>query len=157
MKDTKETFDDILIKIRKNEPEAIRLEKMKKIRTESLKEFLSQFFIKWNNEKDTIFVNDKELHTIAGLRRSLSDIYLICEYYYPDCTLEKVIYLLYDILPKFMPNGFRTSFCYQQKRRMWYFDSTQDTELCNSEKEDEFGYNADYYLDKIEELKELHD
>lgn len=61
----------------------------------SLKQWLLLFF-STNNNHPTIYADTKDSEKVmyqcsAGRRRSLGDIYMICKYYYPDCTLEEVL------------------------------------------------------------------
>ncbi len=127
----------------------IRLEKTKKERSESLQTFLEKFFDVWNEEKNTIFADNREVQTPCGKRRSLGDIFMICRYYYPTCTLGEVVKLLYAILPKSMSTGFRSSHCYDTKKRMFYFNPNDATGYFNSSEKDEYGHAARYYRQRV--------
>lgn len=148
----KDPFEKIEKMIFKNNPREIRLVPLnKKPATKgTLQEFLQRFFTEWNAEKDTIYADDREIQTAARRRRSLGDIYQICKYYYPESTLNQVLNLLYNILPKSIPKGFRTSFCFTIHKRVWYFDARSSTARHNDERVDEFGHAVQYYLRKIE-------
>lgn len=127
----------------------IRLERLLKRRTETLQRFLERFFQDWNDDRNTIYVDDSSVQTEMGRRRSLGDIYMICKYYYPTCTLNEVLNLLYNVLPTSMPNGFRTSYCNTILKRVWYFDEDQATNQLDKTRNDEFGNNYQFYLTNI--------
>ncbi len=127
----------------------IRLEKTLKKRKETLEQFLVLFFKEWNNEKNTIFVDTLEVQTEMEKRRSIGDIYMICKYYYPNCTLNEVLNLLYFRLPLVITNGFRTSYCNTIKKKVWYYEEDNDTEALNKTANDEFGKPYKFYVDNI--------
>lgn len=62
----------------------------------SLEDFIKQFLNdhNCNDEIETIFVDSEEYQCDSGLRRSGGDIFRICKYYYPKCTLEEVLTIL---------------------------------------------------------------
>jgi hypothetical protein len=51
--------------------------------------FLLKFFKEYNDIYNTVNKNNKVICD-TGRRRSLDDIYLICKYYFPDCTTYQV-------------------------------------------------------------------
>ena len=112
----------------------------------TLHEFLYQFFHKLNEEHDTIYVSNKELQTEANMRRSLGDIFMICKYYFKKCTLIDVLEVLYSDL---FDEGWRTSYCFDVEKRMWYYDGDDDSGVFNIDKKDEYGYTYDWYKNKI--------
>jgi len=121
-------------------PRAVRLPGLLRNRgTQSLQAFLQEFFTNWNAEKDTIFADNREVQTQAGKRRSVGDIFMICKYYYPSCTLKQVYKALLIDMPAIMPAGFRTSKCTTINKRVWYFDSAQESGQINLETNDEYG------------------
>jgi hypothetical protein len=128
----------------------IRLEKTLRKRKESLQEFLIKFFEEWNEEKDTIYVTTQEVQTMAGKRRSLGDIYMICKYYYPNVTLEEVIRLLYITLPAHF-RGFRSCKCSQIHKRVWYYEDGLANNNANIGAADEYNHTMQYYIDKLNE------
>lgn len=127
----------------------IRLERLLKRRTETLQRFLERFFQDWNDDRNTIYVDDSSVQTEMGRRRSLGDIYMICKYYYPTCTLNEVLNLLYNVLPTSMPDGFRTSYCNTILKRVWYFDEDLVTNQLDKTRNDEFDNNYQFYLTNI--------
>jgi hypothetical protein len=140
-------FIDIQYQIIEANPSSIRLPGLLRNRkSQTLPDFLRTFFLTWNNEKDTIFVEDRDIQTAAGKRRSVGDIFMICRYYYPTCTLSEVYDKLLNLLPITMPSGFRTSYCSTINKRVWYFDSTKESAQRDLHKADEYG-------NKIEKLK----
>jgi hypothetical protein len=140
-------FIDIQYQIIEANPSSIRLPGLLRNRkTQTLSDFLRTFFLKWNDEKDTIFVEDRDIQTAAGKRRSVGDIFMICRYYYPTCTLSQVYDILLNQLPITMPSGFRTSYCSTINKRVWYYDATKESAQKDLNK-------ADEYSNKIEKLK----
>lgn len=162
-----QTFDTELLNIDRiihiDINNSIRLEKTAKRRSETPKEFLIKFFTEWNIDgqdkndnteaKNTIFVENQYIQTIAGKRRSLGDLYMILKYYYPTITLKEVLRLLYiDLHEYFHINdngGFRTSKCSQINKRVWYYDPEDCNEICNKTAKDEYGHNWAYYISNL--------
>ncbi len=145
-----DVFDEIEEQIRQNNPREIRLQPLQKNRKDqTLQEFLTKFFLVWNNEKNTIYADTKDIQTDTRRRRSLGDIFLICKYYYPTTTLREVLNLLYDVLPSIMPAGFRSSYCSTIDKRVWYFDEDRRGALINEDHRDEFGKIVNFYLDNL--------
>lgn len=138
-------FEDLENKILKAEP--IRLAKFfKKNLPETLEEFLKNFFTTYNNEHATIYVANKSEQTSTNRRRSLGDVFLICKYYYPTCTLQEVVKFLFKAFPgKF--KGFRSSFCNTIKKRVFYY--AEGAGLLFQDVVDEYGKDNEYYLSKI--------
>lgn len=141
-------FKDIQTKIEKQAD--IRLEKfMKKGLPPTVKEFLVAFFTKYNNDRNTIYVSNKTVQTTTGRRRSMGDLFKICQYYYPEVTLLELVTLLFRELKNTpgLKGGFRYSYCTTVKRRVFYFSSGSGTLEENSV--DEFGFKPEYYITKI--------
>jgi len=130
-------LEEIQNKIKKEE--AIRLPGLLKKRKETLEKFIIKFFNEWNDEKDTIYVDSREVQTEAGCRRSIGDIYLICSYYYPKCTLKEVWTILYGLFKSTKIAGFRSSMCSQIKKRVFYSDPGDDSAIYNKSEKDEYG------------------
>lgn len=129
----------------------IRLEAtlLKTVRKLTLKQFLTKFFTEWNSERNTIFVESREIQTAMNKRRSLGDIYMICKYYYPEITLKELIQLLYVDLASEL-SGFRTSICSQINKRVWYYDPSKSTGIYDETDEDEFGNDVEFYTDNLD-------
>lgn len=135
-------------KIKELNPKKLRLENtlLKSIKNLTLCDFLYKFFVEFNYSKNTIYVENKQIQTEAGRRRSLGDIYCICKYYFPNCSLKEILRILYVDLHETL-DGFRTSYCYTINKRVWYWeDPDDDNEQCDKLKEDEFGYIFNDYL-----------
>lgn len=134
----------------------IRVRGLLKKRKETIEEFICTFFRSWNEDKDTICVNNGHTQTAAGARRSLGDIYKICKYYYPKCTLKQVAKVVYEDCFEDV-DIFRSSFCSATKKRMFYVgDNSQDSELLNQNIKDEFGYTCKEWLGKeVEEAEDM--
>lgn len=121
-------------------PRAVRLPGLLRNRgTQSLQAFLQEFFTNWNEDKDTIYADNRDVQTEAGKRRSVGDIFMICKYYYPTCTLKQVYNALLNQLPTSMPSGFRTSKCSTINKRVWYFDDELESGQLDLERADEYG------------------
>lgn len=145
--------------IEESYPRPIRLEKTKKKRKETLREFLVLFFTEWNNEKNTIYVDNKEVQTDTKRRRSLGDIYMICKYYYPDTDLEAVLHELLIGLREHFPTGFRTSYCNTIFKRVWYYSESRQNGIYNQTKYDEYGnpyrFYMAFFVDTPEEVEDF--
>lgn len=127
----------------------IRLQGLLKKRNESPTEFLVKFFTKWNNEKDTLFVENKSVQTDTGRRRSIGDIYRIMQHYYPDITLEEVTRILYQELPEKVER-FRSSYCSTINKRVFYQgDETQSGKFYDHEEVDEHDMKIEQWRRQI--------
>lgn len=134
----------------------IRLERTLRVRKETLAVFINKFFTEWNgnNEvddeqgeyKNTIYVDNHEVQTDWGRRRSLSDIFMICRYYYPNCTLREVMTVLTTIVGN---SHFRSSWCNTIRKKVWYYDTNAENGVFNTEKQDEYGYTYAQYLQAL--------
>lgn len=63
-----------------------------------LETFIFNFLNVLNVKYCTLHKETLEMTCERGKRRSLEDIFLICKYYYPNCTMEEVLIVLIDIL-----------------------------------------------------------
>lgn len=115
----------------------------------TLEEFLIRFFKRDNNEKNTIYVDDKTVYTTPGRRRSLGDIFKICKYYFPQCTLHQVLVLLYTTLPTRLTGGFRTSYCSTIHKRVWYYSPGDGNTVANEGTQDEYGHLVSWYRNRL--------
>lgn len=123
--------------------DSLRMQGLLRKRKETLEEFLIDFFNVHNNKRDTLFVETKEVQTKPGKRRSIGDIYAICKYYYPDCTIREVTNIIYNTLPTEAPR-FRSSMCSQIKKRVFYQGTEeQETGMFNTNNPDEFGLTVE--------------
>lgn len=118
-------------------PDKIRIERLLKKRPESMEDFVYKFFTEWNLDRNTIFV-DRSVQTEAGKRRSLGDIFMIVRYYYSSAKLEDVVKILHEVLPKRL-TGFRTSYCRNVKKRMFYYRPEVSNGIFDKAVEDEYG------------------
>jgi len=146
---TRGNFTEIETTINRNNPRAIRIQGLLRRRRETLQEFLIRFFQEWNLEKNTIYVDDSAVQTAPNKRRSLGDIYMICKYYYPNCTLNEVLNLLYNVIPTIITRGYRTSYCFTINKRVWYYSENASNTVADQGQADEFGKNYQYYLTNI--------
>jgi len=128
----------------------IRLEKtLKASIPTTLQEFLVKFFKTYNEEKNTIYVDDKTVQTTMGRRRSLGDIFKICKYYFPTCTLQEVLVLLYKTLPSLITDGFRQSYCSIIRKKVWYYEEGAANAVLNTGINDEYGNRVEWYTSKL--------
>lgn len=155
----KDRFIDIdeAIFTQEREEGQIRLEKTLKKTAIKLgpERFLIKFFKEYNNSRNTIYVisgeeEEERIQTKVGKRRSLGDIYRICNYYFPTITLKEVIQLLYVTLPAALQGqGFRTSLCSQIHKRVWYFDNRKEDLISGKTQSDEYGHSYDWYISNL--------
>lgn len=138
-------FEELETKILKLTP--IRLAKFfKKDLPNTLEEFLQNFFVTYNNDHPTIYVESKREQTSVGRRRSLGDIFLICKYYYPSCNLNDVVKILFKSFPdKFA--GFRSSYCHTINKRVFYY--SQGAGQLFQDVKDEYDNVNEYYISKL--------
>lgn len=120
-----------------------------KVRRESIQEFLVKFFTNWNEARNTVYVDDNSIQTEMGKRRSLGDIYMICRYYYPYCTLKEVARLLYVTLPTVITDGFRSSYCNNINKRVWYYDDEDVNGVYDKTTNDEWNHAHRWYLEQL--------
>lgn len=143
------TFREIETAISISHPRPIRLERTLKRRRETLQEFLIKFFEEWNDDKNTVYVDTNEVQTMIGKRRSLGDIYMICKYYYPNCTVSEVIKLLYVTLPTIFEEGFRSCKCLEINKRVWKYVDGEDNNMRDPRTNDEYGHNPTWYINQF--------
>lgn len=97
---------------------------------------LNVFFDKllvWNKERDTVFTNNK-LHTNAGKRRSIGDLYRITYFYFPKVKLITVYRELLEIIGK---GAALSSICMETGLRVYRY--TDKEAFFNGTPIDEFG------------------
>lgn len=110
--------------------------------TNSISEFLSEFF-KLNNKYNTIYADDDTLQCPAKtIRRSLIDIFLITRFYFPNTTLKSVIKNLYIHHEKTI----NIQFCQMIRRRVYDGRQGKGAFVYNGEAKDELGFTVDEYL-----------
>lgn len=131
---------DIFTKIEEKvlQERPIRITILRK-RAETPEQFLVRFFKEWNEDKDTIYVDTQTTQTEAGKRRSFGDIFLLMRYYYPAITAKEVMNLLVNVLPRKITPGFRSSWCNQTSKKMFYYDVEQENGVFDKNKNDEWG------------------
>jgi hypothetical protein len=143
-----------------NYPRAIRLEKtLRNRKTQTLKDFIKIFFEEWNGNNDnnseqgdfknTIYVDNHSIQTGWGKRRSIGDLFMICRYYFPNCTLKQVYQILLIDLYNEFENGFRTSKCNTIGKRVWYYDNEDDKGQLDLNTPDEYNNTISIYLQKL--------
>lgn len=114
--------------------------------------FLKMFITDYNNNNDTCYVDSGRVQTERAKRRSLADIYMICKYYYPNCTLHEVIQALYAELPLIF-TGLGSLICKAINKRIWW--DFKKPRFDEAEKADEFGNTQAYYITKLKEISKV--
>jgi hypothetical protein len=148
-----EFFTRLQTVILTNNPRAIRVQGLLKktrghnSRTETLKEFIVKFFTKWNNDLNTIYVDDSSVQTDPGRRRSLGDLFMIVRYYYPNVTLKELFAVLHDLCTN--TRGFRTSRCSTIHKRVWYFSEGEMNAILIGGSNDEYNFNYSNYTTNL--------
>lgn len=134
-------FEELEKKILEMDSRKLKLEKMwiKRPDGETLEDFLFKFFTIWNENRNTIYLDTGEVQTPPKKRRSLGDIYHICKYYYPKCTVSDVLDVLVNKLPLRIEKGFRTTHCFFMRKRAYYYNPTKKNIVWDKNQEDEFG------------------
>lgn len=56
--------------------------------------FVKNLFLRYFKDHCTVNPKDLTVQCIKGKRRSIGDIFLVCRYYYPTCTLKEIYNLL---------------------------------------------------------------
>lgn len=135
-------FVDLEKRIIDSYPRLIRFDKLNKTgrKDKTVEEFLVRFFKEFNDEKLTIYVDDKSTQTDVERRRSIGDIFMITRYYYPDVTLEEVYDFLMISGKKHFDNGFRSSFCSQILKYVFYYNGNATHNVANVDKRAEWNY-----------------
>jgi hypothetical protein len=62
-----------------------------------LSEFIYTLLVDFNNKYNTIYLDRHmagSIQCVHSKRRSLGDIFRICKYYHPECTIEEVLQIL---------------------------------------------------------------
>lgn len=143
-----EYFAGVLEVITRNNPRPVHVLGLIKAKRkdETLEQFLTKFFTKWNLDRPTNYKDTGEQQTEPGKRRSLGDIYSICKYYYPNVTLRQVLNVLINVLPTSIKTGFRSSWCTTILKRVWYYSEGDKNEVYNQTQVDEFGNTYKFYV-----------
>lgn len=124
----------------------------KTIKGVSLKTFIYDFIQEHNEELQTIFVNTEELQCEPGKRRSAGDIYLICKYYYPDCSLQEVLLIL-DELTINEDHNIKSQVCRAINKRV--YSPVEDGILYHSDEKDEFNRKPGEYINEFSKNNNL--
>lgn len=124
----------------------IRLEGQKKERSESLKVFMKDFFLTLNLECNTLLRGkEKKIQTYRGARRSLGDFFMLCRYYYPDCSFKEVVHYFYVDCFKEI-SQMRSVFCNATKRRV---NANIGKGILHADHPDEFGLVFNDWLNML--------
>lgn len=116
----------------------IRIQGLLKKRKETFEEFLYKFFTDWNKTKNTLYVSHAEVQTEPDKRRSIGDIFLILNYYYPNIGFKKVVKFLYNEAFKEIPR-FRSSYCHTINKRVFYQGGEHEiSQLFDEDEVDEY-------------------
>lgn len=108
-----------------------------------LEDFIHNLLAVYNRNFETINAATKAKHTRIGAHRSLVDIFCICKYYFPSCTLKEVIKGLYILGNETICS----QICSTIYRRVYELRVTQSQLWRNHLTDrDEFGYTEENYL-----------
>lgn len=123
---------------------AIKLSGLETPAEDNLLQFLIGFFSQYNNMLNTVLVSHPELiQTYTHRRRSLGDVYKICKYYFPNCTLSEVADCLYNKLFNEHPT-FNSAICNDIKKRVFFLNHCSNIHY-EEEAIDEYGNSCLYY------------
>lgn len=118
----------------------------------SLKDFIKRFLRDYNNstEIESVHVDTEEQQCQRGRRRSGGDIFRLCKYYYPKCTLEDVLKELDSLL---INNGkdnycLKSNICGQVNKRVFLYTAS-DTTVYHETDRDEFNRKVGEYIKPI--------
>lgn len=107
-----------------------------------LEDFIHNLLTVHNRTHRTLYLNNKTVQTRDRAHRSLIDIFLICRYYFPGCTLKEVIKGLYAL-----NSTLCSQICTTINRRVYELEVTQGRLWKNHLNDrDEFGYTEQDYL-----------
>lgn len=132
-----------------NESEPLRFKGFykSKLKNKSLGTFIELLLTSYSKKYITINANNrKEQCSPRSHRRSLGDIYSICKYYYPKCTLKKVIKELFSLVGEVQ--GFRYTYCSIHSKKMFYYNEYKSA-FAEKNSKDEY---QNKYKDYIEIL-----
>jgi hypothetical protein len=104
----------------------------------NVKTFLRLYFRELIDD-DTVYKSSGKLQTVGHKRRSLGDIYRICETHCKKVDLAEIINYLHNV----EKHNLRTSYCHTINKRVYYPKKwntiTPHAEVCDETKEDEYG------------------
>lgn len=107
-----------------------------------VEDFIHNFLVIHNRAHKTITIDNKAEQTRPAAHRSLIDIFMICKYYFPSCTLREVIKGLYS-----MDNMLCSQICSTIHRRVYELEITQGRIWVHHlDDRDEFNYTKQDYL-----------
>lgn len=132
----KHTFKQIKEHIRKQTP--LKLTGLKKddLGDMTLTKFLDKFFNDYNQNRNTLNQNST-VQTVAGLRRTIEDIYRIVIYYFPNASLSFVYKRIIHLIAN---DKVGSAICKVLHKRVYRGTSDYESEgFLNSAQTDEFG------------------
>lgn len=136
-------FKELEDRVLKENPKKIRQKGLKKSEIpKTVEEFVEKFLSDYSKKYDSIYLNRKS-QCSKGKRRSLGEIFMICRYYYPTCTLKQVFKALHKLVET--KRGYVTSWCRQTERRMWYYAKGRENYVYNTGRIEEYGYTFGEY------------
>lgn len=87
---------------------------------DSLEDFVKSFVLSYRHHYCTINALGNII-CYPGKRRSIGDIFLICKYYYPGCTLQQVLGILVGLLED---NKISGGWCSTINKFVFHYDSS---------------------------------
>lgn len=110
--------------------------------------FLKSFFVNYNKNNPTVYVSNGAIQTQHNLRRSIGDIFLICQHYFPRTSLKKT----YERLCALVNEGVVVSaICDDINKRVYRLKTDYDkSNFFNGDLTDEYGIDFTMFnLDNI--------
>lgn len=158
------SIEEILKIIKENEQyhlseDAFKLEKeVPSENLSSLKEFIKWFIDSANayGSNGTIYVHNNESQCRPGANRSTGDIFILCRYYFPDCTLEDVIFHLVELNETKL---IETLHCGDIDKRVWYRTTSTTREYVTSDYDRSNSYRINKQTNGLSynELKQFYE
>lgn len=116
-----------------------------------LNKFIHDFLTKYNS-RSTLNVKGGAVQTEGGRRRSGGDVFRLCKYYYPECTLNEVLYTLNNMTDMVYPlhKNIVSSICGQINKRVYRANIWGGAGIRhNAGIRDEFNLTTDKYKNLI--------
>lgn len=125
------------------------------VETFTIKEFLKLFFTVYNKKGSGLLTHtrvsgpegdNQSTQCKGGKFRSIGDMYAICKYYYPDCTLLQVRSLIHELVKEKILTSW---ICSTINKRVFWNNTFEIPTMTNGDVNgypypDEFGWKYDY-------------
>ncbi len=128
----------------------LKLRNLTKPTEKNPKSFLKAFFLNYNKKLETVYCSNGQIQCMPGMRRSISDIFLIVYYYFPKASLTK---LYNNLLNLVLEDVIVSSICKDINKRVYRGIKTDEKSFINGTLTDEF--KVDLKTFKTEEGKRI--